>query len=205
MRNVILGAALLFVGLNAFADDATLFKNYKYGAAKNSFTSESGFYDCSKTVRADAKCLEQTVDFAGDKYFLSLIFHDSKLESVVLTSSYSSDAFFRLLGFLGKKYMPIVLKNKNTEFDVVRSYAANPAGLSDEIFKFEAAAASVGQLTLYMFEGADNYMKGKSSAQQVLNALPRNTRMARVNRMRGPESEYIFVTFAVPKLSGRDI
>ncbi|WP_017517022.1 hypothetical protein ACQCLI_12860 [Pseudomonas nitroreducens] len=204
MRNVILGAVLLLVGLNASADDVTLFQGYKYGAAKSTFTSESGFYDCSKSLHADAKCLEQ-VDFAGDKYFLSLIFESSKLESVVLTSPYSSDAYYKLIGLLSEKYMAILLKDRDTEFDVVRSYAENPVGLSDEIFKYQRVGMSTGQVTLYMFEGADSYMKGKSSAQQVLNALPRDTRMAKVNRTRGPESDYFFVTFAVPKLSGKDL
>lgn len=204
MRNVILGAVLLLVGLNAFADDVTLFQNYKYGAAKSTFTSESGFYDCSKSLHADARCLEQ-VDFAGDKYFLGLIFQDSKLESVVLASPYSIDAYYRLVGLLSQKYMTILLKDKTTEFDVVRSYAENPVGMSDEFFKFQRVGVTTGQMTLYMFEGANNYMKGRSSAQQVLNALPRDTRMAKVNRTRGQESDYVFVTFAFPKLSGKEI
>lgn len=162
---------ILSVSANASAS-SKLYKEYKFGMHKEEISGNSEVYDCSESMEAGALCLDEQ-RFAGVDVTIIFRFHEEKLVTVMLYSSFSQGNYITLMGALSSKFQLSTLDSGDSKLDlVIQRKKLEQASFVKAVTDFEARAIAKSDLKLTFID--------KKSFNELLDSAVNSTEMMTV-------------------------
>lgn len=188
------------VGLAAPAQADNLFKSYKFGQSKASFTSDEQFYDCSDILE-NSLCTD-VISFNGNDFEAVFSFIEDKLVNIMLVDNYSEDLYLNTFAALNSSFSLVAMQDAKDRFDLLeeRHRVADQDELEAKLAKFESIALDNAELTYIFLEGDARRFLAKKNVVSAIQQSPAGVREADMRVFANDDEVYISVVFSQPKL-----